>query len=159
MNQNLTEVKVSIFDRLRKKNNEENEDGDSSIYKDETKPNRLASFMFGFFALLLTLLIAGGLFFGVRAIYRAIHGNNNSSSTASHQTDQSNTNASDSQKNSSATDTNGSQSGSNGENSGGAAAGSQSGGSGTPSRTPSTGDNLPNTGDNLTLPKTGDPGM
>lgn len=135
---------MSLLDRFRREKDEDIEE-DSSIYKDEATPNRLASFMFGFFALVLTLLIAGGLFFGVRGIYRAVHGNNSQTQTT----------ASDQSKNKE----NSSNSASEQKKKTSSASGGQSNGAAHPSSTPSTGDNLPNTGDNLTLPKTGDPGM
>lgn len=137
---------MSLLDRFRKEKDEDLEE-DSSIYKEEATPNRLASFMFGFFALVLTLLIAGGLFFGVRGIYRAVQGNDNPSTTATNQSNNKD-NSGDSSKEKKKTAT---------SNESSSPHQSQSGGS--PSSTPSTGDNLPNTGDNLTLPKTGDPGM
>ncbi len=127
---------MSLFDKVFRRNRDE-ESEDLSIYKDEPSTNRFASFLFGFFALLVTLLIAAGLFFGGRAVYRALNGDStenvatpdNKNTTASTKSEASKSSDSKNQK------------------------------SKQTSSTPSTGDNLPSTGDNLPLPKTGDPGM
>lgn len=124
------------------RNKEESEDKDEDYYMDEKDDSRstLTSFVFGVTALLITILIATAVVFGVRAIYRAIHGNN-SSTTAT------------------VTGSNGStgenSAGKSGQSSGGSSSNktqSQNTSGHSPSTTPSTGDNVP-------LPKTGDPGM
>lgn len=134
---------MAFLDRFRKKSDEDEED--SSVYRgDGESRSSLASFLFGFFALLVTLLIAAGIFFGVRALYRASHHNKNLNTTQTAK-NQPSANSSNKEKSNS----------------------KPSGSSSTPSSTPSTGDNLPSTGDSLpntgdtpqSLPKTGDPGM
>lgn len=142
---------MAFLDRFRReKDGEDAQDNenDSSVYIEEDESrNRLASFLFGFFALLVTILIAAGLFFGIRALYRASHHNKNENTASS--SSSSKTGNSSNAKNTKTTGSTGSSSSQSGS----------TGSSSQPSSTPSTGDNLPSTGDNMTLPKTGDPGM
>lgn len=128
---------MSFLDRFRRKD-EEGSDR-LSIYKDEPATNRLASFLFGFFALFVTLLIAAGLFFGGRAVYRALNGSDGGKNPGV--SDNKDTGSTATVSKPKAPETSSSKK------------------TKKSSSTPSTGDNLPSTGDNLTLPKTGDPGM
>lgn len=57
---------------LRRENSKDSEE--VSYYKDVPTTNKFAAILFGFFALFVTLLIAGGIFFGGRAVYRALNG-------------------------------------------------------------------------------------
>lgn len=131
---------MRLFDRIFRRDRDDEESEDLSIYKtEEPTTNRFASLLFGFFALLVTLVIAGGIFFGGRAVYRTLNGD--SGSQVSRPSDNSGNNpqpAASSSKSDTAKKNTSTK---------------------KPGNTPSTGDNLPNTGDNLTLPKTGDPGM
>jgi hypothetical protein len=63
---------MSFINRFFRRNDEESDE--LSIYKDGPASNKLASLLFGVFALFVTLLVAGGLFFGGRAVYRALSG-------------------------------------------------------------------------------------
>lgn len=126
-----------IFHRDR-----DDEAEDLSVYKDEPATSRLTSFLFGFFALLVTLLIAAGLFFGARAIYRALDGNSKDD-TATTQKAGDTAQPKDTAKKKKSSK-------------------QSSGASSSGDDLPSTGDTLPNTGDTPrpeSLPKTGDPGM
>lgn len=129
---------MSFLDRFRRTDNDDL-DNDESVYRDGPHRSALTSFLFGFFALLVTLLIAAGIFFGGRAVYRAIKGNPDSSNTNGQSTSNKPPNMPSASKESGTKKT--------------------STAAKKPSSTPSTGDNLPSTGDNLPLPKTGDPGM
>lgn len=130
---------MSIFNRIFRRDRDE-ESEDLSIYKtEEPTTNRFTSFLFGFFALLVTLVIAGGIFYGTRAIYRTLNGDSggqvSTPSNSGSNTQQPASTQSKTEDDKSKTSTK------------------------KPGNTPSTGDNLPSTGDNLQLPKTGDPGM
>lgn len=62
---------MAFFDRFRRR---DDEGDDPSYYRNEPTTNKFTAVLFGFFALFVTLLIAGGLFFGGRAVYRALNG-------------------------------------------------------------------------------------
>lgn len=127
---------------------------DVDVYA-EPGTGRLASFLFGFFALFVTLLIVGGLFFAGRAVYRAITDDSNGSSSTQ---DQGQQNAGDQQV-TPATPAPTGESNSNGS--------SSSDNSSSSGQSPSTGDtpaSVPSTGDDeavstQALPRTGDEGL
>lgn len=133
---------MRLFDRIFRRDRDDEESEDLSIYKtEEPTTNRFASLLFGFFALLVTLVIAGGIFFGGRAVYRTLNGDSDTGSQVSTPSDNSGNNPQPAASSSKPSTTKKKTS------------------TKKPGHTPSTGDNLPNTGDSLTLPKTGDPGM
>ncbi|HET7672909.1 MAG TPA: hypothetical protein VFK11_00140 [Candidatus Saccharimonadales bacterium] len=140
---------MKFFDRFSGGKDKDEESDDLSIYKDEPARSKVASVLFGLFALLVTILIASALFFGGRAIYRALNGDSNDNQPSTAKTDDSKKEAENKKKQS------GNQAGGEGTSN------SQTGGGST--STPSTGDNAtapsttPSTGD--TLPDTGDPGL
>ncbi|HYF96668.1 MAG TPA: hypothetical protein VD947_01365 [Patescibacteria group bacterium] len=71
---------MSFMKKFRRRDDEESEN--LSLYNDEPTGGRLASVLFGFFALFITLLIAGALFFGGRAVYRALTGGSDDNSSS-----------------------------------------------------------------------------
>lgn len=125
---------------------------DVDVYANEPGTGKLASFLFGFFALFVTLLIVGGLFFAGRAVYRAITDDSNNSSSTQNQGQE---NASDQQA-TPATPAPAGENGSNNSNSSGSNSQSPSTGD-TPATVPSTGDDEPAAAPSL--PRTGDEGL
>lgn len=132
---------MSFLDKLRRRNKKSD---DSSYYRDEPTTNKFTALLFGLFALFITLLIAGGLFFGGRAVYRALNG-----TPAENTTEQKNNDGQNEQNKPAATPAPGSSS----QNS---APSSQPTTGDTPSNVPSTGDSTPA---EPALPRTGDEGM
>lgn len=125
----------SFFGRFRR-NRDENLD-DSSYYRDEPTTNRFTAVLFGLFALFVTLLIAGGLFFGGRAVYRALNG------TPAEKTSEQQQKQGDDQNKSPATPA------PTGQPAPSQGPATQPNTDDTPSSVPSTGDTLPRTGDDL----------
>ncbi|HEX5455819.1 MAG TPA: hypothetical protein VFW77_00440 [Candidatus Saccharimonadales bacterium] len=121
-----------------RRSTEDADNEDESYYIDDKEDTRgrFTSFIFGIAALVITILIATAVVFGVRAIYRAVHGNDSSNTSVT---------------------------GSNGKNGAGSSTNKQPGKSSATSQARnSSGNNpssTPSTGDNVPLPKTGDPGM
>lgn len=133
---------MSLRDRIFRRNRDDESD-DLSVYKNEPSNGKLASLLFGIFALFVTLLIAGGLFFGGRAVYRALNG-----SPAEDTSQQ-------------GKDTNAEEKKTAEPASGSSSGDSQSTDTSQPSQSPRTGDtptSVPATGD-TPLPRTGDPGL
>lgn len=128
-------------------------------YKSELRTRRGTSILFALFALIVTLVIAAGLFFGGRAIYRALNDDNKDTTKVEDSNSNSaNTSPASSQDSSSASGTGqGSNSSTTetGESSGaGSASSTDSSSSPTSQSAPST---VPSTGDEpVALPHTGD---
>lgn len=123
-----------------------------SYYQTEDKSKSGSAILYGLFALVVTLIVAAGLFFGGRAVYRALTGTSGDSETTQQQdqdtaedTSGSNTNATD---NSSDGNQQGQTPGvsSDSSNDSTDSEDSQTGGRGAYEDMPSTGDNLPATG-------------
>lgn len=132
-------------------------------YKSEMRTRRGTSILFALFALVVTLAIAAGLFFGGRAIYRALSNDDNTQAPV--QTDNNKKVESTNQDQSSSSQSSDTSNSSQSQNSGSGDTPVSSDGSGSnngsnssngadsdaPSNMPSTGDEpevLPSTGDN-----------
>ena len=124
-----------------------------SYYQTEDKSKSGSAILYGLFALVVTLIVAAGLFFGGRAVYRALTGTSSDSDTAQQQ-DQ------DADKGTSGNDSTNATDNSSDSNQQGQTPGvssdssddstdsedSQTGGRGAYDGMPATGDNLPATG-------------
>lgn len=73
---------MGLFDRFRKKEDSVLPSEVDDYYKSELKSRRSSSVLMAILALVVTLVVAAGLFFGVRAIYRAINDDKPSNSNA-----------------------------------------------------------------------------
>lgn len=130
-------------------------------YKSELRTRRGTSILFALFALIVTLVIAAGLFFGGRAIYRALNNDNqDTTKVEDNNSNSANTSPASSQDSSSSSGTGHGSSNSSSEAGGSTSTGSSSSDSSSssssspsapaPSVVPSTGDEpaaLPHTGD------------
>lgn len=143
---------MGLFDRFRTANDESVEvnEVNSGEYPSEARTGKVAAVLFGFFALIITLAIISGLFFGGRAIYRAflssdeeqvVQQEQNQTSEESSASQGAENNNQKTQENSANSSENNSPRANNRTN-----------------NTPSSGDNIPSTGDEA-LPATGDPGQ
>lgn len=142
---------MGLFDRFKKKNDSVLPSEVDEYYKSELKTRRGSSVLMAILALIVTLAIAAGLFFGGRAIYRTLSNDDRSKESA----DQNNQ---DKQGVSQPP----AQTGSDDNNSNSSSSVDQPTQSNpAPSNTtPSSGDNIPSTGDDApSLPRTGDEGL
>lgn len=64
---------MGLFDRFRKKDDSVLPSEVDEYYNSELKTRRGSSLLMALLALAVTLIVAAGLFFGVRAIYRAVN--------------------------------------------------------------------------------------
>lgn len=122
-----------------------------AYYQDGSKSSNGSTILYGLFALVVTLIVAAGLFFGGRAVYRALTGTSSDEATTVEQEDQS---SSDSEEQNSQDTDNVNGTGqtpgvsSDSPNGGGGEGDSEEGQSDGESSgsIPSTGDSLPATG-------------
>lgn len=131
------------------KNNQTNTDTDVSDAR-----SRGSAILYGLFALVITLIVATGVFYGGRAVYRALNGSSNEDNISKENTSK------DQAKNSATENSDqSSESKSDNEQTTGSSNESQSSSSSEDQARPQT---FPNTGDSGgstgTLPHTGDPG-
>lgn len=155
---------MGLFDRFKKKEDSVLPSDVDDYYKSELKTRRGSSVLMALLALVLTLVIAAGLFFGTRAIYRTFNksdspkptsqetGNQENQGTVEQATPDTDTKPSGS----------GSPNSSDGEDSGSSSSSGQpstgTGSNQSPNANPTTGD-IPATGDSPALPTTGDEGQ
>lgn len=144
---------MSFLDRFRKRDSS-GQDVEAD-YQAESQTGKLAAVLFGFFALIITLAIAAGLFFGGRAVYRAFQGSDETNQTAE-QKDQKQQNQNQAQNQQAEQETK-TESNSNTNQNEPQEQSSSSSSSNRSPQTPSSGDNIPSTGDRL--PATGDAGL
>lgn len=144
---------MSFLNRIFRRN--EDDSDDLSLYNDEPTNNRLASVLFGLFALFVTLLIAGGLFFGSRAVYRALNGNSGDN-VANQNKDNNAAGTKDTGANTTVQAPNSSP---NSSQTNSSSASSDQSNKKTTKKSSSSQKKMPATGDNVSLPDTGDPGL
>ncbi|MBW3568788.1 hypothetical protein KY385_01535 [Candidatus Parcubacteria bacterium] len=75
---------MGLFDRFRKKDDSVLPSEVDEYYKTELKNRRSSSVFMALLALIITLIIAAGLFYGIRTIYRTL--NKEDSNTTTQQT-------------------------------------------------------------------------
>lgn len=147
---------MGIFDRFKRKNDSVLPSEVDDYYKNEFKDRRSSSVLMALLALAITLIVAAGLYFGSRTLYRTF---NDDSGNTTQQGTENNDKKEAQQKETAPTN---SPPQNSTDNSSPAAPSSGSGNSTAPTNndpapTPSTGD-MPATGDSE-LPHTGDEGM
>lgn len=145
---------MGLFDRFKKQNDSVLPSDVDEYYKSEFKDRRSSSVLMALLALAITLVVAAGLFFGSRTIYRTF--NDNDSGKATEQTADK-TEKKEAENKATDSPNNTGQSSPNNQNS---ANDNETNNSQTPpsqNNSPSAGD-IPSTGDNQ-LPSTGDEGM
>lgn len=150
---------MGIFDRFKKEDDSVLPSEVDDYYKSELKTRRSSSVAMALLALLVTLVVAAGLFFGVRAIYRTLNKDDSSGKTSQEikkQEEQKAVTPVD-EKPSATDDSETNNTGSTDQTD---SSSSTNDGSANSSPTPSAGDNIPATGDNPSdLPATGDEGQ
>jgi hypothetical protein len=133
-------------------NNQEVTDGVDAYYESEDTSKSGSAILYGLFALVVTLIVAAGLFFGGRAVYRALTGTSGDNETTQQGDDNS---SADNKTENDNKDTDDSKQGqtpgvSSDTSSGSSSEGEHDNGSSFDSDSstsmPSTGDNLPATG-------------
>lgn len=145
---------MSFIKKFRRRGDEESEN--LSLYNDEPMGGRLASILFGFFALFITLLIAGALFFGGRAVYRALTGNSDDNSSSQNSGSTNDSKPSEGQNSDSTSTPSASTPSQGSNNQGSSTQQSPTGDTPAPSSVPSAGDTPAS---DQPLPRTGDEGL
>ncbi|HEX5798376.1 MAG TPA: hypothetical protein VFX79_03390 [Candidatus Saccharimonadales bacterium] len=139
---------MGINDNQGGEHNQDITEETDAYYQDVNKSSHGSTILYGLFALVVTLIVAAGLFFGGRAVYRALTGTSNDGTTT---VEQEENQPSSEEKNTQDTDS------SNGTNqTPGVSSGTSDddteddndgqSGSGSSGSIPSTGDSLPATG-------------
>lgn len=149
---------MGLFDRFKKKEDTVLPSEVDDYYKSELKTRRGSSVLMAVLALVLTLVIAAGLFFGVRAIYRTFNKDDSAKPTSPETVNQQNQGTAEEVKPEDQTNPNSSSDANSSTTPGSSDSANQpSSGSGS-GTAPSTGD-IPATGDSQALPATGDEGQ
>ncbi len=114
----------------------------------ESKSSRSGStILYGLFALVVTLIVAAGLFFGGRAVYRALTGTSGDSETATQEeNDGQSPSSGTTEENNDSSNGSGLTPGVTDEEDSNNSGNSQGSNGGSSDNMPSTGDNLPSTG-------------
>lgn len=137
---------MGINDDQGGENNQDITEEMDAYYQTENKSNNGTAILYGVFALVVTLIVAAGLFFGGRAIYRALTGTSGGNETAVEQEGQ---NTTVNNENTQETDNSQGQTpgvSSDTPNGSTDSEDDQTSGNGSAGSMPSTGDNLPATG-------------